>query len=688
MANGLALNPTVPPERSRGTSSSEVENHLGLLQTTSTTLGIVPRLRSGGTGILLALVPSLVLGLASPAVASNRDDARAAMIAGVKHFYAGDARAARIELLNATKADPSWGLPHSVAARVFLTLGDGVAANAEIQRAVAGGVEEASLQHLQLHSWLLVGDSHRVAETPLNPNLRPVSRGYALRIIGRAAIERGAMNRAADEFDAALRLTPNSSMLWSDIGRFRMVSGNIAGAVEAAARASALDPRNIEALLLTGELVRGQYGLTASLPWFERVLQVDKNNLPAMLQMAATLGDAGRASDMLAMTRRVLALDPINPQAFYLQAVLAARAGNADLARRMLYRTEGRVDGLPGVMLLRAVLAMQDKNSEQAIAQLEDLIKLQPANLRARQLLGTAMWRAGDGAAAIKTLGPLAERADADSYTLSIIGRAYEAGGNRAVAARYLDRASLSARADPAAFEVSRDLVKIAQLNYDDPDNANIAVPRIASLIASGRADVALGEAQRLRARNPGAPAAHVLVGDALMALGRPRDAAGAYKVASNIRFTEATALRFIAALQKSGQSAAALRVLDLFLAQNPRSVPGLVLASDHFMASGEWDAAIEVLSGLRARLGNRDATILSKLGWAFFGKGEMKDALRFSGAAYQLAPANPVVTSNFGWIMFKTGKDPAGGIALMRKAVGIAPGNAEIRGQLSRALA
>jgi cellulose synthase operon protein C len=636
-----------------------------------------------------ALFVALALGaVGAQAQANSRDDARASMVAGVKSLYAGDARAARIELLNATKADPNWGLPHGVAARIFLALGDGVAADAEIKRAVAGGMPEATLQHLQLHSWLLTGNIRGVLQTRLNPDLKPVSRGYALRVIGRAAIDRGDLNRAADEFEAAATLTPNSSILWSDIGRFRMASGNIAGAVEAAARASALDPRNIDALLLTGELVRGQYGLVASLPWFERVLVIDKNNLPAMLQLAATQGDAGRARDMLAMTRRVLTVDPTNPQAWYLQAVLAARAGNADLSRRMLYRTKGRIDDLPGMMLLRAVLAMQDNNSEQAIAELEDLIKVQPANLRARQLLGTAMWRAGDGPAAIKTLGPLAERTDADSYTLSIIGRAYEAGGKREEAARFLDRASLTVRTDPAAFEVPADLVKIAQLNYRDPDDANIAVPRIASLIATGRADVALVEAQRLRTRNPGAPAAHVLVGDALMALGRPRDAANAYVVASNIRFTEATALRFIAALQKSGQQAAALRVLDLFLAQNPRSVAGLVLASDHFMATGQWDAAIGVLNGLRARLGNRDATILGKLGWASFGKGNMNEALRFSGAAYQLAPANPVVTSNYGWIMFKTGKDRKGGIALMRKAVGIAPKNAELQAQLARALA
>ena len=378
-----------------------------------------------------AALACLALAWPSLAQAANRDEARTALNQGVKLLLAGDPRAARIALMNASKADSGWGLPYAVAARNALELGDGVAAETALSRAESGGMPSASLQHLQLHAWLLTGENDRVLSTPLDQGLRPVSRAYALRIRGKAAQAVGDFDRAAHEFDAALALAPNSSRLWSDIGQFRMAGGNIAGAVRAAARAHALNTRNSDAILLTGQLVRGQYGLMASLPWFQRVLDIDPGNLPAMLEMAATLGDAGHAKDMLAMTRRILAADPANAQAWYLQAVLAARAGKADLARNMLYRTGGRIDTLPGVMLLKAVLAMQDGNSEQAIVQLTDLVTAQPDNLRARRLLGTAMWRAGDARSAINVLGRMAQRADADSYTLSVIGRAYEEAGDR-----------------------------------------------------------------------------------------------------------------------------------------------------------------------------------------------------------------------------------------------------------------
>jgi tetratricopeptide (TPR) repeat protein len=630
------------------------------------------------------------VALASPGVAAaaDRDESRTAMAAGVKNLMGGDARSARVLLLNAVKADPDWGLPHAVLARTSLELGDAVSAEASLGRAVAAGIPETSLQHLYLHLWLLTGQTGRVLDTALEPSLPKVSRAYALRIRGRAAAQRGDMDAAAREFDAAVRLAPTSSLLWSDIGRFQLVIGNEAGAVEAATRATALNPRNVEALMLMGTLVRSQFGLVASLPWFEKVLAVDRNNIAAMLELAATQGDAGRARAMLETTRRVLSADPGNAQAYYLQAVVAARIGNHDLARSLLYRTKGRLDDLPGLKLLNAVMAMQENNSEQAIADLQDVLKAQPDNITARRLLGTAMWRAGDARSAISVLGGVARRPDADSYTLSVIGRAYEETGDRALAAQYLGRIAQPYAGAPAPFQPWGDLAQLAAMRSGNPEDANVAVPRIASIIAAGNPAGALAEAQRLQARNVGAPAAHMLVGDAYMAMGRPADAAEAYKRSANIRFTEPVALRFVAALRASNQAAASLRVLDLFLQQNPRSVPGLLLAADHFMISGRWDPALDVLEKLRKRLGNRDATVLNAIGWCWFNKGNSAKARDFGGAAYAIAPSNANVASSYGWFLAQSGSNPKGGIALLRKSVSIAPSLPGYRYRLAHALA
>src|SRR3546814_16907961 len=94
----------------------------------------------------------------------------------------------------------------------------------------------------------------------------------------------------------------------------------------------------------------------SALPWFRKALAIDRNNVPALGEYAATLGEIGRTRQMLALTRKMIALDPGNPRAFFRQAAMAARARNYDLARKLLQRTGGSMDGVPAVMLLTGVL--------------------------------------------------------------------------------------------------------------------------------------------------------------------------------------------------------------------------------------------------------------------------------------------------------------------------------------------
>lgn len=632
----------------------------------------------------------LLIGAVSavPAAAADRAASELAFRRGAQLVVRGEARAARVELLNAIKADPSWAMPRAVMGSANLQLGDGLAGETELKRAIELGMPVKQVSHLLAHAWLLQGDPTRALELARPVAIEPRFEGYAARVRALSHSAENHYSDAAREFDKAASLTPRSSQLWTDIGRFRFLVGNVVGAADAANKAVKFNPKNIDAMMLTGDLVRGQYGLSASIPWFERVLELDANYMPAMHQLAATMGDAGRTVEMLAMTRKILVLDPGNANAYFLQAVLAARAKKYDLARALLYRTQNRMDDVPAVRLLKAALDLQSGNAEQAIADLQELLTEQRTNLTAQRLLGAAMWRAGDTRGTIETLRRIADRSDADSYTLSVIGRAYEAQGNRGQAATYLDRAAQPGRGETMPFEMAGDLIRLAKANTGGTDNADTAVPVINKLVLEGRTAEALAIAQKLRAQNPGAPAAYVLVGDALMAQNRVREATIAYRDAASIRFSEPIAMRYVEGLIRAGDTASALRVLDLFLSQNPRSVPGLLLAANHFMETGRWDNAIEILDGLRFRLGNRDATVLSSLGWAWFNKGDATKAADYSGAAYGMAPANPAFADAYGWILYKTGSNREGGVALLEKAVATAPNHPGLRFHLGQALA
>jgi tetratricopeptide (TPR) repeat protein len=635
----------------------------------------------------LAVLTAALALLAVPALAADRSAAEAAMRRAVAAFGAGDPRGARVEMQNALKADPGWGAARAMQGRIALALDDGLGAEAEFDRARRAGVPDADIAAFVAHAHVLNGDADAALAELDQYRLPPGQAAYAARIRAQAMAAKGDMIAGEAAFEHSLALAPKDVATWVALGRFRMDAADQAGAVAAADRAMALAPRSVDAVVLKGILVRNQYGLVAALPWFERAVDIDPQDVDALLETAATLGDLGRARDMLAMTRRALALDARNVRAFYLLAVLAARAHDYGLARSMIQRTGDALDDVPGAMLLHAVLEIDSGSYEQAIARLDRLASMQPENLRVRRLLGAAQWRAGNYRDAVDALRPIADRPDADAYTLTVVGRSLEAIGERDFAAPYLDRASAPSPGSNALFGVDSNLGALSQDAAIDR-GAPARIRYIRGLLSAGRGDQALAEARTLQRANAGTPAAHILVGDALIALGQPLEAAEAYRLAANISFSEPVALRMIDALDRGGNRAAAMETLRLFLTQNPRNVAALLLASDHFQRVDDWGESIRILEGLRARMGNRDALILNNLAWAWFRSGDPDKGLAYAGRAYALTPANPAAADTLGWLLFDTGTDRRAGIELLEKARAIAPAAPAIHWHLAQAYA
>ncbi len=624
----------------------------------------------------------ITLARVSPAHA-DPSSARKELAQSLALFEHGNATAARSHALKAVNADPSWGLAHAVLARTYLALGEGEAAQGELRRAADAGFDMGRSHQMQAQAWLVQGDPVRaLAEAG---KATPRYAIYARRVAARALAAQGKTEQAQQLLAEIVRVTDGrDGLAWTDLGRVLQQSSDVAGAIDAADRALAIDRANVDALVLRGELVRAQYGLVAALPWFETALKVDPWRHDALIQYAATLGDAGRYSAMLSATRRALAARPGSPQALYLQAVLAARAGEDDLARSLLQRTHGALAGQPGALLLGGMIDYRAGAYQQAIDQWRSVLTLQPMNLAARRLLGAALLRSGDAAGALDVLRAIAVRQDADSYTLDLVGHAFEQTNERDWAAKFLDRSAVPLTDTATPFGTERNLAESGEALDRQPDNPIVAVDYIRGLIDQGQAAAALAEARRLAERYPGAPQAHLLVGDTLMLLNRVDGAAAAYARAASLRFDEATMLRSVEALDRAGDRQKAATVLALFLSQNPQNNAAQRLTAHWQIAAGDWDGAIDTLEGLRARLGNRDAALLAELALAYAGADDVDTARIYAAAAYRLAPLNPAATDAFGWTLFQAGEDKAA-LEVMRKAVSIAPDHAGLRWHIAQ---
>lgn len=623
---------------------------------------------------LAALLAFAVLAFAPVVRAGANPDAVAALRRGEAALARLDPRTARVELMNAIRAEPSLAAARVAQARALLMLGNGSAAQDELDRARALGAPAASYRHLAAHAALLTGrpeDAIREAEAG---DVAPGQQVFALRVAAQAEQALGDYPAAALRFDMALRSAPRDAALWADIGRFRIATGDMAAAHVAAQRAVALEPENADALTLRALLVREQYGLVAALPWFERVVTLKPDHVPGWVEYAATLLDAGQARAALSASRRALALSPGHPRAYFVQAVLAARAGQYDLARALLTRTRGALDGQAATRLLRGVLHLESGNATLAIGQFAPLLDSQPLNLRARLLLARAYYQDRQYGEAEKVLFPIVERADADSYALTLAARIHEAIGNAELAQGFLARASALARGAADVFKGAGTPGETAGAALTAPAEADPNLRYIRALLQAGQPGAALERARGLATANPGAYAAQLVLGDALGANGRHGDAALAYQRAANIRFTQDAALRLVDAWRRAGRPEEARKALGLYIAQNPQSLESARLAAAFYLAAGEPGRALPLLRAIEARIGPSDALLMTDIARAMLATGDGEGALPYAAHAYRLAPAHPVATDTLGWALFQARGASMVARDLLEKAHDLAP--------------
>ncbi|BBC72676.1 conserved hypothetical protein [Altererythrobacter sp. B11] len=527
-------------------------------------------------------------------------------------------------------------------ARAAIERGHGIAAEVAVDEVRRAGAPRDRIAALMGEAELLQGHLDKAREWLAPGIFAAADRERGFHALGQLEMAEGDLDAARQAFDRALEQSPGSAALWVDIGRMRYRAGEQHQALDAAEKALEADPREPRALEFRAQLERDSGGLVAALPWFERALAQAPDDLGLLAGYAATLGDAGRARDMLKVARRMLEIDSRDPRAYYLQAVLAARGGQDALARRLLWRTGDAYDGVPATMLLRGVLELRTGNAALAVEQFDQLVRAQPDNLTAALLFGRALLAHGEGNEVVARLAPLAQRADASPYLLTLVGRAYEQLGRRAEAAPYLDRAAAGL---PRALSVLP-LAPGGELAIwqwrDDPDRPEAAVALLREALAQGQAVDASTRAARLLQRYPGSADVAVLAGDVALLTGDPVGAAARNASAAAIRRDRPLVLRMAAAEEAGGDAAGAQAVLADYLAQNPQDGPVAARLGRMAADRGEWQRAGALLA-YAASLGSGpgDPYLLADLAVAEGRLGKSAAALASARRAYALQRAN-----------------------------------------------
>jgi tetratricopeptide (TPR) repeat protein len=479
---------------------------------------------------------------------------------------------------------------------------DPVSAEVMLRAAIKAGASEDGLRAHLGEALLAEGDRSDARKVLEGGAFAPGTEALGWRVRGQLALAGGDLRGAANAFDAALIADPRDSDLWVGIAALRFSGGEQLQSIEAADRALALNPKNARALAFRGLLIREQYGLAAALPWFEAGLKVRPDD-PALLgEYAATLGDMGDYRAMLIVCRKLAQVDPRNPRPAFLQAVLAARAGKTDLARSILQRTGTAFRDMPAAILLTGVLEYRAGNINVAVEQFDRLVRMQPDNLDARQMLLRALARQGSDPLITARFEGDATQPWASPYTLELVGRSWQRKGNRLRAQALLARAARPAAHGPAPLAAAFGTGVLAAAYGDAPNQAQTAVPYIRALLKEGRKDEAQAAADSLRDANPGAAEAHLLAGDVRTLRGDAVGALADYQNGAAIRFNEPVLRRMDAALRALGRTRDADAMTSRYLAQNPQSLAAMKLLAASWAGGPRRDAYGSLARALVAR--------------------------------------------------------------------------------------
>ena len=526
-----------------------------------------------------------------------------------------------------------------------LAKGDGIAAEAALRKALAAGVSRELVAARMGEALIDQGDFVHAREWLGPGRFAAGEAAHGWRMLGR--LEMAERNLAVSDaaFARARTLSPDDSRLWVDIARLRYAAGQELAAVDAASHAVQLDPANVRALELRGLLVRDQYGLAAALPWFEQGLHERPDDLALLGEYAATLGELGRAREMLVVTRQMIKQDPNDGRAWFLQATLAARAGDLPLARQMLNHAGPDALRIPAGLLLSGVLELEVGDTNLAVERLDLLARMQPHNAPARDLLARALTNTGNPALVIARFADEVASSAASPYLLTLVARAYEDSGRRDLAAPLLDRA---ARSQSGAAQVIAEPVALGvlALRYADaPGDAGAAVPYVRKLLAEGNLAGGAAVAERIVANAPASSTAQALAADVRLLRGDLPGALDGYRRAAAVRLSDELMLRLVEVYVRAGDGAAARQVVSTALSATPRNRTALRLAAGFAAEDGNWAVAADTLLWLAANGHGRDARLEADLAAASARTGRRELSGEAARTAFRLQRCAPTAS-------------------------------------------
>lgn len=285
-------------------------------------------------------------------------------------------------------------------------------------------------------------------------------KGIALLYLGLIADSTGDYKSAVEYFQRALNYDRKNPDIYLSMARTYRNMKDYPGAIKHAESSHELAPGNINPLLLLGNIYYEQGNFTEAVKYYDRALNIDKNNSALLYNMAVALLKKGDYFPGLEYLKKAAEADSIGEIAYKSYSRLGAEFienSNFPLAEKYLKQAVALRPGEPSARYNLAVAYLRQNKNSEALKELEESEKLSRGDPDILERIGDSYLSLNDYDSSLRSFNKVLESRGRNVKILSRIGEIYYRKGD-------LDRA-YDAYSKVVNLEPGTENARIAYLN-------------------------------------------------------------------------------------------------------------------------------------------------------------------------------------------------------------------------------
>lgn len=642
---------------------------------------------------------SLLVGTLLAAFLAGCGNSAADHLAKAKKLSAeNDHKGAIIELKNTLQADPKMIEARVMLGQEFLQQGDPRNAEIELQKALDQRQDPDQVVPLLVKAMLLQGQTEKAVRVIRTAELKsPQANAELQTLLGVSLFGMNKPDEALTAFATANRYVPNYPDAMLGEARIRASRNNFAEAKTLVDQVLAQSPKQVDALILKGDLARAQGNQADAMAAYEAALKEKPDNFLARMNLAGVLIAQKQVDAALPHIAALRKAAPKHPGVAYLAALAAFNRKDYAKANEEITASLAAAPNNAAAQLLGGAIATALNEQASAEEHLREALKLNPSSVYARKLLASLYLRQRQPQKADETLQPALLALPRDPSLQSLAGEIALMKGDFDAASKSFETASRlnpddsNIRTQSAAIQFARGdatagFAELEEASKSATTNANPDIALVLAHLQRRQYDQAIKSWNTLQKRQPDNPVTWNL--RAAIDLGR-NDVPSARKALEKALELQPTYFPAVANLAgidlREKKLDSARDRYKALIKRDPQNVTAMLALAQLENANGASDETVLSLLRDAKRASPGSEQPVGALVGFYLTKRDPKQALAVAQEALAASPSNPRYLDLVGQLMMQTGSTDQA-IAAYRKLVQINPEATQYQVRLGQA--